>query len=182
MNLILKRIFAIKDLSKQRNFVPGLILGIKAMVLLSVVLINQTSYFIDILEKTSIGFVFVNMNAVFFAYLGVVFVFAGKEIIQIHIILLNKLDLLFRKAIDRYSSRYWKKNRKDPPFLNKISNNSKIFRILEKIPPRKRRNIMISIVTVYLFLQVGKFGLFDAITDGLSLLGQGEYGGFHIAF
>ncbi len=182
MNFILARILAIKSLCTLRNFVPGLILGIKAMVLLAIALVIQTSFYIGIIEKTPFGFAFSNMNVVFFMYLGIIFIFAGKQIIQAHIILLNKLDLLFRKIIDKYSTKYWKKNRKDPPFLSKISNNPKIFRILEKIPPRKRRALAVSMVIVYVVIQVGRFGIFDAIQYGISILGQKVPEEFQIAF
>ena len=46
------------------------------------------------------------------------FILVGKYVIQFHMKVFDAIDEYFRKFIDWYSIRYWKKHKKDSPILS----------------------------------------------------------------
>jgi len=91
------------------------------------------------------------MELHWFAVIIALTIFAGKEIVEFHMKIFDWLDEKFRKAIDEYSVKYWKKHKKDPPIMDKISKyQNKIFGRFLKMPPKKRRAMLISMVIVYI--------------------------------
>jgi hypothetical protein len=80
----------------------------------------------------------------------VMFIFLGKEIITIHIRMFDWIDKNFRKLIDWYSIRYWKKHKKDAPALSFIQKYMyKIFGFYYKLSPRRRKILLIGVIVCY---------------------------------
>ena len=78
------------------------------------------------------------------------FIFVGKYIIQFHMKVFNAIDEYFRKFIDWYSIRYWKKHKKDSPILSGISKVSmKIFGWYYKMPARRRKILLFTMIFCY---------------------------------
>lgn len=78
------------------------------------------------------------------------FIFAGKPIIRMHMKIFNAIDEYFRKLVDWYSIRYWRKNKKDSPLLSNISKyGMKLFGWYYKIPAKKRKLLTITILVCY---------------------------------
>lgn len=78
------------------------------------------------------------------------FIFTGKYVIKFHMKVFDAIDEYFRKFIDWYSIRYWKKNKKDSPILSGISNVSmKLFGWYYKMPPKRRKILLFTIIICY---------------------------------
>ena len=93
------------------------------------------------------------------------FIFVGKYIIQFHMKVFNAIDEYFRKFIDWYSIRYWKKHKKDSPILSGISKVSmKIFGWYYKIPARRRKILLFTMIFCY-----GSYFILINFVDDLAL-------------
>jgi len=93
------------------------------------------------------------------------FIFVGKYIIQFHMKVFNAIDEYFRKFIDWYSIRYWKKHKKDSPILSGISKVSmKIFGWYYKMPARRRKILLFTMIFCY-----GSYFILINFVDDLAL-------------
>ena len=107
---------------------------------------------------------------------------AGKEIIQLHLAAFSKLDSIIRKAIDAYSIKYWRKNRKDSKFLSSFASAQyKIFKPIAKIDAKKRNALVFTLVMTYLFIDYMRFGLMQMLVMHLSDFLAGSTGGIRVA-
>ena len=78
------------------------------------------------------------------------FIFVGKYIIKFHMKVFDIIDEYFRKFIDWYSIRYWKKHKKDSPILTGISKvSTKLFGWYYKMPARRRKILLFSLIFCY---------------------------------
>ena len=78
------------------------------------------------------------------------FILVGKYVIQFHMKVFDLIDEYFRKFIDWYSIRYWKKNKKDSPILSGISKvSTKMFGWYYKMPPKRRKILLFTIIICY---------------------------------
>ena len=93
------------------------------------------------------------------------FIFVGKYIIQFHMKVFNAIDEYFRKFIDWYSIRYWKKHKKDSTILSGISKVSmKIFGWYYKMPARRRKILLFTMIFCY-----GSYFILINFVDDLAL-------------
>ena len=93
------------------------------------------------------------------------FVLVGKYIIQFHMKIFDIIDEQFRKFIDWYSIRYWKKHKKDSPILSAISKVSmKLFGWYNKMPPRRRKILLFTMIICY-----GSYFILINFVDDLAL-------------
>lgn len=93
------------------------------------------------------------------------FILAGKYVIQFHMKIFNAIDEYFRKFIDWYSIRYWKKHKKDSPILSGISKVSmKLFGWYYKMPVRRRKILLYTMVFCY-----GSYFILINFVDDLAL-------------
>lgn len=93
------------------------------------------------------------------------FIFVGKYVIQFHMKIFNAIDEYFRKFIDWYSIRYWKKHKKDSPILSGISKVSmKLFGWYYKMPVRRRKILLYTMVFCY-----GSYFILINFVDDLAL-------------
>ena len=77
----------------------------------------------------------------------------------------NAIDEYFRKFIDWYSIRYWKKHKKDSPILSGISKVSmKLFGWYYKMPVRRRKILLYTMVFCY-----GSYFILINFVDDLAL-------------
>lgn len=147
-NYVIYRIKDIISLKNDKHFYFALLLSIKFMMMsatiityLSIMTMADVSWGAHVSESSS------------YMWVGVIlllFIFAGKTIIKIHMKIFNAIDEYFRKFIDWYSIRYWRKNKKDSPLLSNISKYSmKLFGWYYKIPVRKRKLLTIAILVCY---------------------------------
>ena len=182
MNYIKKRINSIRSLNKDRNFAPAVLLGGKAIILLSFFLAIQTASFFKPLETSLDEILSSNSFFLFTAYVGIFVIMAGKEIIQLHLAAFSKLDSIIRKAIDAYSIKYWRKNRKDSKFLSSFASAQyKIFKPVAKIDAKKRNALVFTLVMTYLFMDYMRFGLMQMLVMHLSDFLAGSTGGIRVA-
>ena len=78
------------------------------------------------------------------------FILVGKYVIQFHMKVFDLIDEYFRKFIDWYSIRYWKKNKKDSPILSGISKvSTKMFGWYYKMPPKRRKLLLFTLIICY---------------------------------
>jgi len=182
MSFIKNRINSIRKLNQDRNFAPAVLLGGKAIIILSFFLAMQTISFAQPLENSLDEILARNSFLLYSAYVGLIIIFAGKEIIQLHLIAFSKLDSLMRKAIDAYSIKYWRKNRKDSQFLSKFASiQYKLFGKFGKMNPKKRNTMMFGIIITYLSLDYMRFGLIQIMALHLGEFISKISGGINIA-
>ena len=182
MNYIKKRINSIRNLNKDRNFAPAVLLGGKAIIIMSFFLATHTAAFFQPLQTSLDEILTSNSFILFSVYIGMFVVLAGKEIIQLHITAFTKLDSIIRKAIDMYSIKYWRKNRKDSKFLSSFASAQyKIFKPIAKIDAKKRNALVFTLVMTYLFIDYMRFGLMQMLVMHLSDFLAGSTGGIRVA-
>ncbi len=93
------------------------------------------------------------------------FVLFGKYVIQFHMKIFDMIDEYFRKFIDWYSIRYWKKHKKDSPILSGISKVSmKLFGWYYKLPARRRKILLFTMIFCY-----GSYFILINFVDDLAL-------------
>jgi len=182
MNYVKSRINSIRQLNKDRNFAPAVLISGKAIILLSFFLMLQTGLFLQPLDNSVSNILAKNSFLLFSSYVGILVIMAGKEIIQFHMVMFAKLDSILRKAIDAYSIRYWKKNKKDSDFLSRFASAQyKIFKPLSKINSKKRNALVFSMIFTYLLLEYMRFGLLQIIAGHIAQLLSTPTGGIQIA-
>lgn len=169
MSFFSNRIRSIIGLSRDRNFAPSILLGGKAIIIISFFLAMQTISFVQPLESSLDEILASNSFVLFSAYIALIVLLLGKEIIQIHIIAFSRLDAMIRKALDNYSMQYWKKNKKDSEFLSKFAlTQAKIFAPFAKMNPRKRNALVLGLVLTYLIIDYMRFGLLQILAVNLT--------------
>ena len=94
------------------------------------------------------------------------FILVGKYVIQFHMKVFDAIDEYFRKFIDWYSIRYWKKHKKDSPILSGISKVSmKLFAWYHQMPAKRRKILLFTIIFCY-----GTYFILINFVDDLALL------------
>ena len=182
MNYIKNRINSIRVLNKDRNFAPAILLGGKAIIILSFFLAMQTISFFTPLDNSLDKVMAQNSFVLFSCYVGLFVIILGKEIIQIHMLIFSKLDSILRKAVDSYSMKYWKKNRKDSKFLTKFAaTQMKLFKPLSRLDPKKRNALVFGVIMTYLVLDYMRFGLLQILAASLAQFFAMPEGGIKIA-
>tara|TARA_Y100001936_G_scaffold133603_1_gene130638 strand:+ start:1709 stop:2269 length:561 start_codon:yes stop_codon:yes gene_type:complete len=165
MIFIRKRIQAILDLKKERHFVPGFILGSYGIVMLATLMAYGTFLFFGKIQNPffdslmPFGWLFMPM------YVALITIIVGREIIWCHMMIFRQLDHLTKWIIDKYSIRYFKKHKKDPPvidFLAKVQ--YKLFAKFTKMTPRGRKRMLISAISVWIaWVVLGRTDTVDVI-------------------
>ena len=150
MNFIRKRIQDIIDHKKERHFVPGFILGSYGIVMMATLMAYWTFLLLGKIENPFFDGL-MPVGALFMpAYVAVITIIAGKEIIWCHMMIFKQLDHLTKWIIDRYSINYFKKHKKDPPILDIFAKiQYKLFGKFMHITPRSRKKIIITAITVW---------------------------------
>lgn len=93
------------------------------------------------------------------------FILVGKYVIKFHIKIFDIIDEQFRKFIDWYSIRYWKKHKKDSPILTGISKvSTKLFGWYYKMPVRRRKILLFTMIFCY-----GSYFILINFVDDLTL-------------
>ena len=144
MMFIRKRIQAILDLKKERHFLPGVLLGSYAIVILATVMSLWSFIVLGKIDNPFFNGLLPVASLFFPFYVALIVIFAGKEIIWCHMMMFKQMDKLFKWAIDKYSLNYYKKHKKDPPLLDKFSKiQYKLFGRFLKLPPKMQKRIKI---------------------------------------
>jgi len=169
-------------MSNERNFGPAVLLGGKAIIILSFFLASQTISLVQSLENSIDKILQHNIFLLFSCYVVITVLVIGKEIIQLHLIAFSRLDSIIRKAIDTYSIRYWRKNKKDSKFLSKFSSiQYKLFKPMLKMNQKKRDAILFGIIMIYLIIDYMRFGLLQILLIHLNKFLTSTNGGINIA-
>ena len=146
----IKELLALQNGNK--NFYIALLLSIKFMMMCATIATYLAIIMLADIDNSWSNGIMPYMELHWFAVIVMLTIFAGKEIVQFHMKIFDWLDEKFRAAIDSYSVRYWKKHKKDPPIMDKISKyQNKVFGKFLKMPAKKRRAMLISMVIVYIF-------------------------------
>ena len=161
-NFIKKRILDILDLKRERHFIPGFILGFYAITMLSTLMTYWTFLFFGKIENPFFDLL-MPYGALFMpTYMILITIIIGKEIIWCHMMILRQVDHLTKWIMNKYSISYYKKYKKDPPFLGFISKiQYKIFSKVMRITPRGKKKIIVSAVSIWAVWFV--FGRTDAV-------------------
>ena len=99
------------------------------------------------------------------AYVAVITIIAGKEIIWCHMMIFKQLDNLTKWLINKYSIKYYKKHKKDPPILDIMSKiQYKLFGKFTKMTPRGRKKMIVSAISVWVaWVVLGRTDAVDII-------------------
>ena len=144
INFVKQRIQSIIELKKQRHFLPGVLLGSYAIVILATVMSLWSFVILGKIDNPFFNGLLPVASLFFPFYVAMIVIFAGKEIIWCHMMMFRQMDKLFRWAIDRYSLNYYKKHKKDPPLLDKFSKiQYKLFGRFTRLPPKMQKRIKI---------------------------------------
>ena len=144
INFVKKRIQSIIELKKERHFVPAVILGSYAIVIIATVLSIWNFMILGKIDNPFFNGLLPVASLFFPFYVAMIVIFAGREIIWCHMMMFKQMDKLFKWAIDRYSLNYYKKHKKDPPLLDKFSKiQHKLFGRFFKLPPKTQNKIKI---------------------------------------
>ena len=155
ISFIKKRIQSIIELKKERHFVPAVILGSYAMVIIATVLSIWNFMILGKIDNPFFNGLLPVASLFFPFYVAMIVIFAGREIIWCHMMMFKQTDRLFRWAIDRYSLNYYKKHKKDPPLLDKFSKiQYKLFGRFTRLPPKMQKRIKISGIIVWVAYMV----------------------------
>jgi len=74
----------------------------------------------------------------------------GKEVLQFHIRIFNWIDEFVKQLVDKYTLKYWRKYKKDPPIMNHISKwQFKLFGWLYRLDPKRRKALLLSMLVTY---------------------------------
>jgi len=155
INFVKKRIQSIIELKKERHFVPAVILGSYAIVIIATVLSIWNFMILGKMDNPFFNGLLPVASLFFPFYVTIIVIFAGREIIWCHMMMFRQTDRLFRWAIDRYSLNYYKKHKTDPPLLDKFSKiQYKLFGWFTKLPPKMQKRIKISGIIVWVAYMV----------------------------
>lgn len=144
IDFVKQRIQSIIELKKERHFIPGMILGSYAIVILATVMSIWSFMFLGKLDNPFFNGLLPVASLFFPFYVAALTILAGKEIIWCHMMIFKQTDNLFRKMIDKYSLNYYKKHKKDPPILDKFSKiQYKLFGRFTRLPPKIQKRIKI---------------------------------------
>ena len=144
IDFVKQRIQSIIELKKQRHFLPGVLLGSYAIVILATVMSLWSFIILGKIDNPFFNGLLPVASLFFPFYVAMIVIFAGKEIIWCHIMMFRQMDKLFRWAIDKYSLNYYKKHKKDPPLLDKFSKiQYKLFGRFTRLPPKMQKRIKI---------------------------------------
>ena len=144
IDFVKQRIQSIIDLKKQRHFLPGVLLGGYAIVILASVMSIWSFIVLGKIDNPFFNGLLPVASLFFPFYVAMIVIFVGKEIIWCHMMMFRQMDKLFKWAIDRYSLNYYKKHKKDPPLLDKFSKiQYKLFGRFLKLPPKTQKRIKI---------------------------------------
>jgi len=171
IGFIKKRIQKILDLKKERHFVPGFILGSYGIVMMATLMAYWTFLFLGKIENPFFDGL-MPVGALFMpAYVAIITILAGKEIIWCHMMIFRQLDNLTKWIIDRYSIRYYRKHKKDPPILDIMSKvQYKLFGRFTKMTPRGRRKMIVGAVSVWVaWVVLGRTDAIEMILGRISL-------------
>ncbi len=160
INYQLKEIIALKS---DKHFYFALLLSLKFILMSATI----TTY-LYIMMMTDISWAKNISESSTLIWAGsaiVLFIMAGKYVIKFHMRVFDAIDEYFRKFIDWYSIRYWKKNKKDSPILSGISKVSmKLFGWYYKIPARRRKILLFTMIFCY-----GAYFILIQFVDDLAL-------------
>ena len=165
MNFIRKRIRAILDLKKERHFVPGFILGSYGIVMMATLMAYWTFLLLGKIENPFFDGL-IPVGALFMpAYVAIITVIVGKEIIWCHMMIFKQLDNLTKWLINKYSIKYYKKHKKDPPILDIMSRvQYKLFGKFTKMTPRGRKKMVVTAISVWVaWIVLGRTDAVDVI-------------------
>ena len=100
-----------------------------------------------------------------FAYVAIITVIVGKEIIWCHMMIFKQLDHLTKWIINKYSIKYYKKHKKDPPILDIMSKiQYKLFGKFTKMTPRGRKKMVVTAISVWVaWIVLGRTDAVDVI-------------------
>ncbi len=150
LEYIKKRVRQIIELKKERHFVPGFILGSYGIVMLSTLMTYSTFLFFGKVQNPffdslmPVGSLFMPL------YTALITIVVGKEIIWCHMMIFRQLDRLTKWIIDRYSIRYFKKHKKDPPIIDHLAKiQYKLFGKFTRMTPKGRKKMVITAIGVW---------------------------------
>ena len=150
-------------LKSDKHFYFALLLSLKFILMSATI---TTYLYIMMMSEVSWASGLQNTSTYIWAGSAVaLFIFVGKYVIQFHMKIFNAIDEYFRKFIDWYSIRYWKKHKKDSPILSGISKVSmKLFGWYYKMPVRRRKILLYTMVFCY-----GSYFILINFVDDLAL-------------
>ena len=156
----LQEILALKS---DKHFYFALLLSLKFILMSATI---TTYLYIMMMSEVSWASGLQNTSTYIWAGSAVaLFIFVGKYVIQFHMKIFNAIDEYFRKFIDWYSIRYWKKHKKDSPILSGISKVSmKLFGWYYKMPVRRRKILLFTMIFCY-----GSYFILINFVDDLAL-------------
>ena len=144
IDFVKQRIQSIIDLKEQRHFLPGVLLGGYAIVILASVMSIWSFIILGKIDNPFFNGLLPVASLFFPFYVAMIIIFVGKEIIWCHMMMFAQMDKLFKLMIDRYSLNYYKKHKKDPPLLDKFSKiQYKLFGRFTRLPPKIQKRIKI---------------------------------------
>ncbi len=160
INYQLKEIIALKS---DKHFYFALLLSLKFILMSATI---TTYLYIMMMADISWAKNISESSTLIWAGSAIVlFIMAGKYVIKFHMRVFDAIDEYFRKFIDWYSIRYWKKNKKDSPILSGISKVSmKLFGWYYKIPARRRKILLFTMIFCY-----GAYFILINFVDDLAL-------------
>ncbi len=164
-SFVKKRIQAILDLKRERHFVPGFILGSYGIVMMATLLAYWTFLLLGKIENPFFDGL-VPVGALFMpAYVAIITILAGKEIIWCHMMIFRQLDHLTKWLINKYSIKYYMKHKKDPPIIDIMSKiQYKLFGKFTKMTPRGRKKMIVTAISVWIaWVVLGRTDVMDMV-------------------
>ena len=146
---------------------PGFILGSYGIVMMATMMAYWTFLLLGKIENAFFDGL-MPVGALFMpAYVAIITVIAGKEVIWCHMMIFKQLDNLTKWLINKYSIKYYKKHKKDPPILDIISKiQYKLFGKFTKMTPRGRKKMMVSAISVWVaWVVLGRTDAVDVIVS-----------------
>jgi hypothetical protein len=151
IDFIKYKINEIKELRKDnRHFLVSLILTMKACTVVGSFTMYFTILFLAGFDSPILDGLIPYMELVWVGGVFFGFIILGKPLMLFHMQIMKWIDSVVQNLINRYNLRYWKKNKKDSPWLSKMATSQyKLFGWVYRLSPESRKKLGISVLVCY---------------------------------
>jgi hypothetical protein len=133
-----------------RHFFVSLILTLKACTVIGSFTMYFTILFFDGFNSRMLDVLIPYIELVWVAGVFFGFILLGKPLMLFHMQIMQWIDSVIQKLINRYNLNYWRKNKKDSPWLSKMASSQfKLFGWIYRLSPESRKKLAISVFVCY---------------------------------
>lgn len=155
VNPFRKKIDEILELKKERNFISGMLLGMYGIIMMASMLHIATVRFLGNLDNPILNSLENAGALIIIGYIVAIVFSMGKEIIYLHIRMFDLINKITMWLFNKYTSKYYKKYKKDPPALDRMSTfQGRYFKWFYRLAPEIRKKVVYTFMVGWLIWAV----------------------------